>query len=111
MHGFQGSQAYAKALAKAGVLTAEEAECIVEGLGKVRSAVLLSCMPCCRLHGLACLQTTCWEPLHPMASNHHFLKHTALGAISLNGSMKVCRYTFWQGVHWLLGHIYRETLL
>ncbi len=35
MHALQGSQAYAKALAKAGVLTKEEAECIVEGLGKV----------------------------------------------------------------------------
>ncbi len=46
MHGIQGSQAYAKALAKAGVLTAEEAECIVEGLGKVRPDVLfLSAMP------------------------------------------------------------------
>ncbi len=36
VHGLQGSQAYAKALARAGVLTAEEAEQIVEGLGKVR---------------------------------------------------------------------------
>lgn len=42
----QGSQAYAKALAKAGVLTAQEAEQIVEGLGKVRSclAVWISCL-------------------------------------------------------------------
>lgn len=31
----QGSQAYAKALARAGVLTAEEAAQIVEGLSKV----------------------------------------------------------------------------
>lgn len=30
----QGSQAYAKALAKAGVLTAEESATIVEGLAK-----------------------------------------------------------------------------
>jgi argininosuccinate lyase len=31
----QGSQAYAKALAKAGILTGEEAATIVEGLSKV----------------------------------------------------------------------------
>lgn len=32
----QGSQAYAKALSKAGILTAEEADTIVGGLDKVR---------------------------------------------------------------------------
>jgi hypothetical protein len=35
----QGSQAYAKALAKAGILTQEESETIVEGLDKVRGDV------------------------------------------------------------------------
>lgn len=34
----QGSQAYAKALAKAGVLTQEEADTIVEGLSKCVAA-------------------------------------------------------------------------
>lgn len=37
----QGSQAYAKALAKAGVLTQDEADTIVEGLSKC--VVLTSC--------------------------------------------------------------------
>ena len=41
----QGSQAYAKALARAGVLTAEEAEQIVEGLGKV-------CISCLIIRGV-----------------------------------------------------------
>lgn len=35
-HNPQGSQAYAKALAKAGILTKDEAEQIVGGLDKVR---------------------------------------------------------------------------
>ena len=46
----QGSQAYAKALAKAGVLTAEEAATIVEGLSKCVHAhnpwpAQISCQP------------------------------------------------------------------
>jgi hypothetical protein len=40
----QGSQAYAKALGKAGILTADEATTIVDGLGKVRFAAC--CGPC-----------------------------------------------------------------
>lgn len=40
LHG-QGSQAYAKALARAGVLTEEEAKTIVEGLGQVTALLHL----------------------------------------------------------------------
>ncbi len=39
----QGSQAYAKALARAGVLTEEEAKTIVEGLGQVSACHNLRC--------------------------------------------------------------------
>ena len=39
----QGSQAYAKALGKGGILTADEASTIVDGLGKVRCT---SCRAC-----------------------------------------------------------------
>jgi argininosuccinate lyase len=44
----QGSQAYAKALAKAGVLTEEEAATIVEGLSKCGAAAS-SAAQFCRL--------------------------------------------------------------
>lgn len=39
-HAMQGSQAYAKALAKAGVLTEEEAATIVDGLSKYAAPLL-----------------------------------------------------------------------
>lgn len=54
----QGSQAYAKALARAGVLTAEEAAQIVEGLGQV----LLNSVKA-RQHSVTTAATSLSDPL------------------------------------------------
>jgi hypothetical protein len=64
----QGSQAYAKALAKAGILTQEEAETIVEGLDKVRLLNPAALSPRGRAKLFAHLQCSVINKVHTVAA-------------------------------------------